>query len=352
MRFQVVQRVALSVVVSAIALLVPSLPAQAEQGQGQQAHQNREKKKQKQEEQQQAKKEKQQAKQEQRQQQRQAQQEQRHARAQQQVQRNETARAQRDAQQAQAHAQRQAHQAQREAQRAEQVDARQRHEQLQQQSRQQDIQQDQARARNQERLSQESQRVLVEQQRVRSERYSRQFVQEEPVARQRATQLQSQRRSAQYRYQQRYVDGLQQQRRDIGDWQSYDYDRDPYFYSAPTHRYSYAGRSYTTNQYGADYVRLAVNNGYEEGFYAGQADREDRWTRGTYRDSYGYQDANYGYNGRYIDQSQYNHYFREGFRRGYDDGRNSRSRYGRSSGRGHQLLASVMIQIVNIRSIR
>ena len=76
------------------------------------------------------------------------------------------------------------------------------------------------------------------------------------------------------------------------------------------------GRSYSTNQYGADYVRLAVNNGYEEGFYAGQADREDRWTRGSYRDSYGYQDANYGYNGRYIDQPQYNHYFREGFRRG------------------------------------
>jgi hypothetical protein len=194
--------------------------------------------------------------------------------------------------------------------------------------------------------------VLVEQQRARSERYSRQIGQDERVAQQRATELQTQQRTAQYRYQQRYVDRLRQQQREVGDWQSYDYDRDPYFYSAPTFRYSYSGRWYDTSQYGADYLRSAVNNGYEEGFYAGQADREDRWTRGSYRDSYGYQDANYGYNGRYIDQSQYNHYFREGFRRGYEDGFNRRSRYGRSSGSGHQLLASVLIQIVNIRSIR
>ena len=30
-----------------------------------------------------------------------------------------------------------------------------------------------------------------------------------------------------------------------------------------------------------------------------------------------YRDANYGYSGYYVDRSDYNHYFREGFRRGY-----------------------------------
>jgi hypothetical protein len=40
-------------------------------------------------------------------------------------------------------------------------------------------------------------------------------------------------------------------------------------------------------------LRQALNYGYEEGFRAGQADREDR-VRSSYRDSYAYQDATYG----------------------------------------------------------
>jgi hypothetical protein len=43
-----------------------------------------------------------------------------------------------------------------------------------------------------------------------------------------------------------------------------------------------------------------------------------------YRDCYAYQDANFGYDGYYEDQGAYNHYFREGFRRGYEDGYYSR----------------------------
>jgi hypothetical protein len=66
-------------------------------------------------------------------------------------------------------------------------------------------------------------------------------------------------------------------------------------------------------------LRQAVNYGYQEGFRAGEADRQDRW-RSNYRDSYAYQDANYGYNGYYVDRGDYNYYFREGFRRGYEDG--------------------------------
>jgi hypothetical protein len=194
--------------------------------------------------------------------------------------------------------------------------------------------------------------VLIEQQRQRSERYSNVLVQEERAAEQYATLLRTQQRSAQYQYQQRYLDRLRQQQRETANWQSYDYDRDPYFYSAPTYRYSYDGRWYDTNQYGVEHLRQAANNGYQEGFYAGQADREDRWARSGYRDSYGYQNANYGYNGRYIDQTQYNHYFREGFQRGYEDGLNNRSQYGQSADGRYSLQALVMSGIVNFLSIR
>jgi hypothetical protein len=41
------------------------------------------------------------------------------------------------------------------------------------------------------------------------------------------------------------------------------------------YRYSRGGSYYETNRYGAQMLRRAVNNGYEEGFWAGQADRED-----------------------------------------------------------------------------
>jgi flagellar biosynthesis/type III secretory pathway protein FliH len=43
------------------------------------------------------------------------------------------------------------------------------------------------------------------------------------------------------------------------------------------------GSYYETNEYGADLLRQAVNNGYQEGFRAGEADRQDRW-HSDYRD--------------------------------------------------------------------
>ena len=68
------------------------------------------------------------------------------------------------------------------------------------------------------------------------------------------------------------------------------YNNDPYFYTAPIYRYRRGGTYYETNQYGADLLRQAVNNGYQEGFRAGVADREDRW-RSDYQNSYAYEDA-------------------------------------------------------------
>ena len=144
---------------------------------------------------------------------------------------------------------------------------------------------------------------------------------------------------------------MQQQNRDAANWQSYNYDSDPYFYSAPIYRYSYDGRNYDTSQYGADLLQRSVNSGYQEGFYAGEADRHDRWRSG-YRDSWAYQNANYGYTGMYIDQPQYNYYFRQGFQRGYDDGYSSRYRYGHNDNGTFHIMATLTTQILNLRFIQ
>ena len=75
-------------------------------------------------------------------------------------------------------------------------------------------------------------------------------------------------------------------------------------------------------------MRQAVNNGYQQGMEGrGRADRSDRWPS-NYQNSYGYEDANYGFGGRYLPQSDYNYYFREGFQRGYEDGYARRPQYG------------------------
>ena len=84
-------------------------------------------------------------------------------------------------------------------------------------------------------------------------------------------------------------------------------------------------------------LRRAINDGYREGFRAGQADREDGWSSNP-QDGYAYQDASYGYDGYYVDLGEYQNYFREGFQRGYDDGYYSRSRYGRYSNGGSSIL--------------
>ncbi len=120
---------------------------------------------------------------------------------------------------------------------------------------------------------------------------------------------------------------------------------------APIYRYHRGDRDYEVNQFGADLLRLALNNGYQEGFQAGQADREDRW-RSDYRGSYAYQDANYGYNGYYLDRSDYDYYFRQGFRRGYEDGYSSQYQYGRYSDGSYTMLDIVLSQVLGLQSLR
>lgn len=96
-------------------------------------------------------------------------------------------------------------------------------------------------------------------------------------------------------------------------------------------------------------LRQAINYGYEEGYRAGQADREDGWRNDNYQDSYAYQDATYGYNGYYVSLDEYRYYFREGFRRGYEDGYYSRSQYGRYSNGTANILSAILQQILNLQ---
>jgi hypothetical protein len=200
------------------------------------------------------------------------------------------------------------------------------------------------------RLSQQRQKVLIVQQQQRLTQYRQYLVQRQRLAEQRTVQLQQQKRMAQYGYQQQYFERLRQQQIRLQSEQP-DYSNDPYYYTAPSYRYNRGGRYYETNQYGADQLRQAVDNGYEQGFRAGQADQQDRWNA-NYKGSYAYQDANYGYSGYYVSQADYNYYFREGFRRGYEDGYNSRSQYGSQSSGSYSILGTVLSQILNLQSLR
>src|SRR6266511_2710494 len=157
--------------------------------------------------------------------------------------------------------------------------------------RQNEAKEQQKRVTQQRQLEQERQQPRIQQQRLNQ--YSQERRQLDRLAQQRETRLQQQRRQAHLRFQQQYLERLRQDQINLQNARSYEY-------SAPNYRYSRSGRYYQTNQYGVDMLRQAVSYGYEEGVRAGQADREDR-ARSSYRDSYAYQDASYGYNGYHVD---------------------------------------------------
>jgi hypothetical protein len=221
---------------------------------------------------------------------------------------------------------------------------------------QQQVQQQQAQQLSQQRMANRAARLstarqnqLIKEQQLRNQQYKTVLQRQELEAQQRAVSLQQARRLAQYRYQQRYLNRLREQRLALGN--AYDYNNDPYYYTAPSYRYQRAGRSYDTNEYGANLLKQAVNLGYEEGVRAAQADGEDGF-RGDYRSSYAYQDANYGYTGMYVQQSDYNYYFREGFRRGYEDGSSNSYRYGSNANGTLGILSTVLSAILNLQQLR
>jgi hypothetical protein len=152
--------------------------------------------------------------------------------------------------------------------------------------------------------------------------------------------LQQQRRLNYLRYQQEYWRRLQQDRLRLQQAQYYDYLINNY-------RYSRGGEYYYTSQYGAQMLRDAINNGYEQGFYAGRADREDGWQFDP-TGSDVYNDALYGYDSYYVSTGEYEYYFQQGFERGYEDGYYGRYQYGQYYSGKYQILGSILSGILNL----
>ena len=132
--------------------------------------------------------------------------------------------------------------------------------------------------------------------------------------------LRRQDRTAQREFENSYWDRVREDRDRLRDW---NYDGD----GAIEYSYLRDGRYYYTSAYGMNLLRQALNDGYEEGYLAGQADRYDGYGYDI-SDDFAYQDATYGYNGYWVALNDYQFYFREAFEKGYDDGYYGRSRYG------------------------
>lgn len=197
------------------------------------------------------------------------------------------------------------------------------------------------------RLSNREQQLRIQEQQRRNSLYQQRLDQQLVAAVRLDAQLQQQRRLAQYRNQQRYIANLRQQQALLRTTQNY--QNDPYYYTPVTYRYTVNGNTRQTNRYGGDLLKQAVRYGYAEGYRSGQADAQDRAPY-NYRTTYAYTDANYGYNGQYVDQSDYNYYFREGLRRGYDDGYYSHTQYGTVTSGNPSILSSLITSIVNLVS--
>jgi aryl-phospho-beta-D-glucosidase BglC (GH1 family) len=163
-----------------------------------------------------------------------------------------------------------------------------------------------------------------------------------------AAAVQAQNRAQQYAYIVDYNNRLFSQQQRYANM-SFDYYNDPYFYSAPSYRYLRDGAYYTVNQYGVNMLQTAINDGYGEGYRAGRADRMDGW-RADYRSNWVYQNASYGYNGYYLDRGEYSYYFRQGFRRGYEDGYYSRYQYGSYQNGSYSILGAVVNTILGLQS--
>lgn len=105
------------------------------------------------------------------------------------------------------------------------------------------------------------------------------------------------------------------------------------------------GRYYNTDRRGAELLRQAVNAGYQQGYRAGQMDRNNR-RRSSWNNHDLYRSGTYGYQS-YVDRSQYQYYFQQGFQRGYQDGYNSRNQFGSN---GTNILGAILGQILNIQT--
>jgi hypothetical protein len=220
----------------------------------------------------------------------------------------------------------------------------------QSQTPQQQQKQDQAKQKQDQAQAKQHQQALITQQQQRLTQYRDHLTQQQRVAQPKTAQLQQQNRHAQYAVQQQYVARLHQQQVTVQRQTPATYSRDPYFSTPANYRYSRGGQSYETNQYGVDLLKQAVNYGYDQGYRTGEADRQDR-AASNYEGSFGYQDANYGYGGFYVDRDDYNFYFREGFRRGYEDGYGGHTQYGTYVNGKGTILDAILGTIFTVEAI-
>jgi len=200
-------------------------------------------------------------------------------------------------------------------------------------------------ARAQRRPSSQAQQRQVEAARRSQAAYQAALNREVAAEQQRAARLRQERRRAQYTAQQQYLANLRAQQQRLRAERAA--VRERRVLVPPAYRYRRAGVYRETNTYGAQALRRAVQLGYQQGYRAGHADQDDR-ARFDYRENYAYQDANYGYEGLYVPQSDYDYYFREGFRRGYDDGFYSRDQYGTLLNGAPSILAGVLGSILGL----
>lgn len=196
------------------------------------------------------------------------------------------------------------------------------------------------------RISQAEQRQRIDQQRRQEQQWRRDEDRRYADWDRHTSQLQNRHRSAQYRYQQDYWRRWQSSQQH---WNRhrFDYYRDPFFYTPNNYRYSYGNRWYYTNYYGVQLLQQAIQDGYREGWRAGRADRDDRW-RFDYRGNFGYIDGSYGYYGYYVNLSDYQYYFRQGFERGYRDGYYERYQYGRYENGDANILPAILSMILAV----
>ena len=162
-------------------------------------------------------------------------------------------------------------------------------------------------------------------------------------------QLQQQNRMAEYRYQQQYVAHMQQQQIALSGHGTIT----TILITTQLPSIATIAVAATTRPTNTARTRFGrqCNYGYSQGYQSGQAAREDRYSSG-YQNSYAYQDANYGYDGYYVGQTDYNYYFRQGFSRSYEDGYNTRYQYGQYSGGSYSILSGILSQILNLQSLR
>jgi hypothetical protein len=104
------------------------------------------------------------------------------------------------------------------------------------------------------------------------------------------------------------------------------------------------GNYYETDSRGADFLKHAVNLGYQEGYRAGRDDRFDQMISG-YSNSGVYLKGTYGFQ-KYVDKNQYKYYFRQGFGRGYDDGFKNSYDNGTNDNGSVNILATILQTIL------